>query len=651
MGLSAHAVEAALAAATLTLLACLRQGRARGQWWSYHLAWPIWAGTAILLKSGLVLTLMSPNLTPPPLAWLLSWLFLLALLSPTLVLPARSIAVVNWLLALAATGLFWGDLIYFRSFNDFLAVSHFVYLTASQHQAPGQAGQFQLANLANRGDLVLLVDLLLTLPLTLLRCDAARPVGKARWLLPFLPTVAFIGGFAAWFLSSDPMASNQLGNRLYNWTHVRNRGLIAYHAYDLFHWVRPRLSAPEPAPDEMIRRRLEISRTTIGKSYPLFAKAAGCNVLMMQLESFQDFLIDRQVNGQEVTPFLNRLRKESLYASALDQTAAGSTSDTMFVMLNSLQPPSGGPFCFLFPTNETRALPRILDERGYSSLHVMPFDGAFWNTRVMADHFGFQRQLFSADLPPAQRGEEIGWGLSDAALFQRLVPILANTKQPNFCYVTTTMMHFPFVELRPHQKLLKLPPELEGTMAGRYLQLARFRDSSLELLVKEMQRKGLWESTVLVLCGDHRCRMPAVEYSRLGIPEPEPIRFRVPLLIHLPRAGQGLEFPAQVGQLDVAPTLLQLLGIDDAGQVFLGRNALAGQHASGSVYGYISNGQSALWAGQSLSDSSLCTLPDKRPLDKNLPLAAELYSQLAEEKQVSDTLLYGNRISQYAKRR
>jgi hypothetical protein len=80
------------------------------------------------------------------------------------------------------------------------------------------------------------------------------------------------------------------------------------------------------------------------------------------------------------------LRRESLYADALDQTASGSTSDAMYVMLNALHPPSGGPFCFLFPTIATRALPRVLAEKSYSTLHVMTYDGAFWNTRVMAEH-------------------------------------------------------------------------------------------------------------------------------------------------------------------------------------------------------------------------------------------------------------------------
>ncbi|MCG4787583.1 glycerol phosphate lipoteichoic acid synthase, partial [Roseburia faecis] len=39
----------------------------------------------------------------------------------------------------------------------------------------------------------------------------------------------------------------------------------------------------------------------------LFGIAKGRNVIVIHLESFQQFLIDKKINGQEVTPFLNSL--------------------------------------------------------------------------------------------------------------------------------------------------------------------------------------------------------------------------------------------------------------------------------------------------------------------------------------------------------
>lgn len=614
-----------------------------------RLVWPLWTAIVVVFKSGLTQGWMSTNIQPPLHAWLWTTAFILTLASLTLILPPRAGALACWTLAAFTSALFWGDLIYYRSFGDVLAVSHFVYLIDPQNQAPELETRLQLSHLATARDLLLFADLAVALPLVFWARPECALTERQRWLAATLPLGIFLIGHALWFWQASPWSTNQMGNRLYNWTHVRKRGLLAYHAYDLAHWSKPRLRPPHPISSEAIERRLELSRRSLGPEHSHFGVAQGGNLLMMQLESFQSFLIGLEVNGQEVTPFLNKLRRESLYAEALDQTGAGSTSDAMVVMLNSLHPPSGGPFCFLFPTNRTRALPRILAEQGYSTLHVMSYDGAFWNTRVMAEHFGFARQKFSADLAPPRRGENIGWGLGDPALFERLLPLLQEQPKPFFCYVTTTMMHYPFLELREHQKLLKLPPDLEGTMAGRYLQLARFRDSALELLVARLEQADLWDSTILVLCGDHRSRLPNRELQRLEVPQAEPLRHRVPLLIRVPRGEVRQELEGQAGQLDVAPTLCQLLGLKETKMAFLGRNALAGPHASGSIYGYISNGYHALWAGDSLAESRFTRLADGAVLRPDEPLARELFQQLTEETRVTDTLLYGDRILDFAR--
>ncbi len=618
-------------------------------WLRARLAWPGWAAGNVVLKSGLVMAWMSPSLCPEISAWIWTFLVTFSVLALTLLLSSRLGAVGCWAFAALASALFWGDLLYYRSFGDFLAVSHFVYLGESHHQGPSQAAQLQLLHLFRPQDLFLALDLLFALPLALMARGPKAPSGRTRWLGPVLPLALVVFGHGLWLVWASPWLTNQMKNRLYNWTHVKKRGLVAYHLYDAAHWLGPRLQAPEPIADEVIRRRLALSRDSAGPAHAHYAAAQGSNVLMIQLESLQYFVVGMEIEGQEVTPFLNRLRRQSLYAEALDQTAGGSTSDTMLLMLNSLHPPSGGPFCFLFPTNSTRALPRILSEQGYSTLHVMSYDGAFWNTRVMAEYFGFERQLFSPDLPPPGRGELVGWDLGDAPLFERLMPLLTEQPQPFFCYVTTTMMHYPFLELRPHQKLLELPGHLEGTMAGRYLQLARYRDSAVELLVARLQEAGLWENTVLLMCGDHRARMDEAEYRRLEIPEAWPLRNRLPLFIHLPGDSPQGELPPLVGQIDVAPTLLHLLGLTDVGTAFLGRNALAGPHASASVYGNISDGVHLLWSEERPEESRFESLAEGVPGDPESPLARELYLQLNEETRVSDTLIYGNRVTEFAR--
>jgi lipoteichoic acid synthase len=607
---------------------------------------PCWTVANVLLKSTLATALMSPHLASGKGTLLWSALFLASLASLFFFLPQRWADLACWTIAALVSLLFWGDVLYYRQFEDFLMTSHFVYLWESQHQGPAAAASLQLGHLIQSRDLALWVDLPIAFLLLWLIPRATSQTRRTLWAVPLVLAPLFLLSNLLWLTLTGFANIEFVTNRLYNRSHVQRHGLVVYHLYDLYHWVRPRLAPPPTLPDDIIRDRLALSARTIGPDTPHFGCTQKANVIVVQLESFQYFLIGMEVDGQEVTPFLNSLRSESLYGNALDQTASGSTSDAMFVMLNSLQPPSGGPFCFLFPTISTRAIPRILGERGWYAFHVMSYDGAFWNTRIMGDHFGFEEQLFTSDLRSPARGEAVGWGLSDAALFMRIIDLLKERPEPFFCYVTTTMMHYPFQELRPHQKLIKLPSHLQQTMAGQYIQLARFRDQAMELFVQRLKDEGLWDHTILVLCGDHRSRMPESEFQRLEVPELEPLRNRLPLFIRVPNAAVRGELAELPGQLDVAPTLLHLLGIDDAGQVFLGRNVLAGQHASASPYGYISDGAVGLW-GQAQQDR-LLRLSDGLELPVTDIRYAPLSHQLKEEIRVSDTLMYGNRILEFS---
>lgn len=547
---------------------------------------------------------------------------------------------VAWSCASAVSLLLWIDVLYYRTFGDFLTVD----LLHGIHQLPSVSEAFDY--LWKPIDSLFFLDLLLVFPSLFFRPKLIPIPWKRRLIVTSLPGLLFLGTNLLWYVLADPLSTNFMRNRLYNWSHVRQHGLLAYHVYDIYHWVRPRLHPPAAVSDQVIMKRLNLSRGTIGPGFDYYGEAQGQNVLMIQLESFQSFLVDLRIEGQEVTPFLNELKRKSLYAPALDQTSHGSSSDAEYILLNSLQPPSRGPLCFLFPSNDYQALPTLLAAEGYQTIKMMPYDGAFWNARVLSESFGFKESHFTEFFRAPRRGERVGWGLSDAALYEQMVPYLARQEKPFFCYVTTLMMHYPFQELRPHQEILELPSELQNTMMGRYLQLARYRDLSLELLVLRLKEKGLWENTVLVLSGDHRSRMEETEVSRLSVPDPRPLRHRVPLLIHVPGENVKGILPASVGQMDVAPTVWHLLGGEPSRPVFLGRNTLAGKHASVSCWGFVTDEKVALWGGSDPRDSKLYQLPDNLLLEHS-PEADRLYRQLDEELKVSDTLIFENRISEF----
>src|SRR5699024_2242179 len=101
----------------------------------------------------------------------------------------------------------------------------------------------------------------------------------------------------------------------------------------------------------------------------LFGVAEGKNVIKIHLESFQSFLIDYELNGEEVTPFINSIVNDQIedftyYENFFHQTEQGKTADAELIMDNSLY---GLPHGAAFVTNSSntyKSHPAILNHSG-----------------------------------------------------------------------------------------------------------------------------------------------------------------------------------------------------------------------------------------------------------------------------------------------
>jgi len=195
--------------------------------------------------------------------------------------------------------------------------------------------------------------------------------------------------------------------------------------------------------------------------------------------------------------------------------------------------------------------------------------------------FGFQQSFFRETY---QIGEEVGEGMADADFFHQTLPRLRAANKPFMAFLMTLSTHHPF-GIPPHLAKLRLG-DLEGTNLGKYLQTLHYFDSALDALLQELEVAGLLDTTVIAIYGDHR------EYSlepevlervltrNAGFPARSPgfdARYwsdgnRLPFIVHLPHdRGAGRRFVTG-GHLDIAPTLLNLLGIEGHGMTALGHD-------------------------------------------------------------------------------
>lgn len=517
------------------------------------------------------------------LATLLIPLAALLLLSPI----ARFIAL--WLIDLAATLLLLSDIVHFRYFGDVISVSS---LSVAWQVGPIHRSVVELLRPV---DTVFFVDLVVGLALLGWYVHSTRAAPRlGRRTLRGIATAMLAAGL---LLATVPISvivvdrKDIFLNDHFRFFGVLRIGLLNYHLYDggrrLLRDVlaRQRVSEPDRA---RVRAFIERRRTEEAACSELFGVARDKNLIIVMVESLHAFAIGLRIAGQEVTPNLNALASRSMtFENFYGQTWQGNTADGEFTSLQSLHPLSTGAVPSRYPTNYYRGLPRILRERGYATLSAHGSSSELWKMREMHARFGFRQSLFQRHYAA---DEIIGMGLSDASFFRQTVPWLERLPQPFMAYLVTVTTHHPYPLPREYRTLNIA--ELEGTLLGSYLQSVHYVDTALGELLERLERNGLLDRSVLALYGDHKAHVADPTFvAPLAKLQGRPSRTahfddrlwqfenRLPLIIHLPGDAAAGVRSVSGGHLDIAPTLLNLLGISDHQMVGLGRDLTCGEHA------------------------------------------------------------------------
>lgn len=517
------------------------------------------------------------------------WLMLaVAILIPVLgllILPRRVRPWVMFLVGIFGSLLIVADVVYYRFFGDVLSMAALLAVHQTGH-VWGTVG-----SLLTPGLVWLVVDWpfagWLVVRLWRQRGPALPPrvrVAAAAAAITAIVTAAAV------LSAPRVLASTPLDQMFRARSVVEQLGPFGYHAYDGWTYVHSTWLRP-PATDAQVRDALALfrERAPMRAGGAGFGAARGRNLIVVQVESLQDFAVDFSLDGQEVMPHLRRWTADSLrFTNVTDETSEGRTSDAEFTTLTSLLPLDHGAVAFRFPGNHYVALPRVLAERGYSTLSAVAFEPGFWNRQVMHPAYGFARSLFEPDF---QMTEQIGWGLNDHDFLQQMVPRLEQLPRPFASWLITLSLHHPFEAFPDRHKVLKIGA-LEGTSFGNYLHTMRFFDQALDDFKAALARDGLLDDSVLVVFGDHDAGFArnAALAGTIGIGTDEvawTLNDRVPLFIRVPSVASGAAALTgargrAAGQTDFAPTLLALLGIDPAPLPYLGRNLL-GAAADGPV--------------------------------------------------------------------
>ncbi|MDN4494853.1 LTA synthase family protein [Ureibacillus aquaedulcis] len=473
--------------------------------------------------------------------------------------------------------LLYANAVYYRFFSDFITLP-----TIFQTQNFGDLGG-SVVSLLHPTDILFFVDVLVVIYL----CSTKR-IQKDTTRMGYkraMALIAFIIGFSAVNLELANADRPQLLTRGFDRSYiVKYLGMYNYTLYDATETVKASSQRVLADNDDMteVVNYAKSNYAEPNKDY--FGIAKGKNVIYIHLESFQNFLINYKLNGEEVTPFINSLAGDSsslYFDNFFHQTAQGKTSDAEFMLENSIFGLPQGSAFITKGENTYQAAPAILSDNGYTSAVFHGNSGTFWNRNKIYKAFGYNHFFDAKYYDTSNEIDMAEYGLLDKPFFEQSVPLLETLPQPFYTKFITVGHHYPY---KINQELTTIGKADTGDASvDDYFQTARYADEAIQQFFAQLKEAGLYENSVFVLYGDHygisenhNRAMSKLMGKEIDSFESTNLQ-RVPLIIHIPGMEGGVNHTFG-GQVDLLPTLLHLLGVDTHNYVQFGTDILSEEH-------------------------------------------------------------------------
>lgn len=304
------------------------------------------------------------------------------------------------------------------------------------------------------------------------------------------------------------------------------------------------------------------------------------NIIVIQVEAFQDFTLNLEVDGKEMTPFLNGLIKESIYfPKVYQQIGPGNTSDAEFIFNTSLYSAPYAATSETFGDRVIPSFPKLLKANDYTALTFHANDVSFWSRDKLYPALGFDQYY---DIEFFGSEDVIGIGPSDEYLFDKALPELKELheqKQKFYAQFVTLSSHHPF-QIPSNKEVVELPQRFQGTLVGDYLKSINYMDRALGQFVQALKDEGMWEDTIFVIYGDHFGLQPSglsendftLLQELVGHDYTFLDQFNIPFIVSV--GGQTIsDINLTVGsQIDMMPTVANMLDLSLEDYVHFGQD-------------------------------------------------------------------------------
>lgn len=384
---------------------------------------------------------------------------------------------------------------------------------------------------------------------------------RLAFIAILLPTFSlFFSSVDQMEISQNQMANELSGNGIFTFSAAARRNELRY---DQFYLTMPQHKA------DAILKGLGVMRQPLSSVLPLssddklkqvkqtqqnyLSDHSGMgpllkrpkNIVLISVESLSASYLGAYGNNEGLTPQMDALISQGLKFE--NMFATGTRTVRGLEALSLGIPPIPGQSVVHRPNNEHLAtIGELLEAQGFSTFFIYGGYGVFDN---MNNYFrgNDYRIVDRTDFAPSTIIQENVWGVADESLFNNSLTILDNTQhsqKPFFAHIMTTSNHRPFTY--PTGRIDLKQGHREGAV--------KYTDYAIGDFIRKASTKPWFKETLFVIIADH-CASSAGK-TKLPVD-----KYHIAAFLYNPNIVPSSTYPRMASQIDLAPTLLDILGV------------------------------------------------------------------------------------------
>ncbi len=474
----------------------------------------------------------------------------------------------------------FGNAVFYRFFNDFITLPLLFQTSNFKDLTSSTLASVQWTDIFFFTDVVLIYVAMRYIPKVTEQETTRRRHTLGRKLYFVLSAMLLMVNLGLAETERPQLLSRSFDRELL----VKNIGAYNYHLYDIF--IQSKSHAQRVLADGSELAEIEnyVNSKYAKPNDEMFGIGEGKNVILVTLESLQTFVLNNEMLGHEITPFLNELTqdKDTIYfPNFYHQTGLGKTSDSEFIIENGIYPRDGSAVFFTHSGNTYDSLANQFRQQGYYTNVMHPNNRSFWNRDIMYQALNIEH-FYDVESYEIGEGDAVNWGMKDIPFVKQSAAIMEEMPKPFYTRMITLTNHHPFT-LDEEDMFIPQYNSNSRTL-NRYFQTVRYMDEAIRVFFDELKERGLYENSIIIMYGDHygisenHNKAMGMYLDKEITPYDNATLQRVPLFIHIPGSNKGYVEERLAGQLDIRPTVLHLFGQETKGSIQFGQDVFSEDH-------------------------------------------------------------------------